>query len=866
MIRPALVVIGLLGLAAIARAETPTELPRGVRPVSYSVEITPDAGALRFHGEVAIAVDIAQDTDAIVLNATDLSFSSARLVRAEQVETLLVAIDAAHQTVTARAAHRLVAGRYRVEFSYDGPIGTQPNGLFALDYPGPAGSERALYTQFESTDARRMIPCFDEPQFRAPFELSVVAPAGRMVVSNMPAAGQVTLADGRVRTHFPATPPMSSYLLFLAVGDFERATARLGDTELGVVVRRGAVDQAGVALAAQCEILAEYNAYFDVPYPLPKLDNVAAPGNSQFFSAMENWGAIFTFEWNLLADPAIATPGDRAEVFETDAHEMAHQWFGDLVTMRWWDDLWLNESFASWLGSRTTARLHPEWESAFEDIASSSAAMETDALVTTHPIVRRLRTAAEVDEAFDSITYAKGEAVLRMLERHVGADAWRDGIRAYIRAHAYSNTTSDDLWRAVDGVSKAGVGPIARAFTLQPGVPLISVAAHACTDGITPVVLTPSEFRVGPHPGKRAEWPVPVTVTAGGEPTRVVVTHAVTVPVAGCGPVIANPGRSGYYRVRYEPAAFAALLAHAADLAPLDAVALLDDTWALARQGDVPMAAVLDLIAATPAKAPARQWLAVSRVLEQLDGYYGEANAARDAFRRQAIGWLAPLSARLGYVPRQDESMPTSLLRQALIEALSMFGDPTVIAEARRRYAGAAADPGLVPDALRRTLVGVVARHADSAAWESLRVQAGASTSPVMQDYLYAMLGTAEDESLARRALELALGDEPAATISGDIIQAVALRYPDLAFEFAVTHREAVLARVDAMTSDRLIMSLGARSVRADMPGRIRAYIATHLAGLPHRVADEAALRATLRSEIHAQRLGGVEAWLAARR
>jgi hypothetical protein len=268
---------------------------------------------------------------------------------------------------------------------------------------------------------------------------------------------------------------MSTYLLFFALGDFERATAKVEGTELGVVTRRGAIDQARFALDSSKDILREYNDYFGVRYPLPKLDNIAGAGRSQFFGAMENWGAIFTFEYALLFDPASSTQHDRQEIFATAAHEMAHQWFGDLVTMRWWDDLWLNEGFASWMESRMTARLHPEWNTRLGAVGSRDGAMQRDSVATTHPVVQHIETVEQANQAFDEITYQKGEAVIRMLEAYVGENAWRSGVRSYMKAHAYGNTVSDDLWKQIEKAAGKPVTAIAHDFTLQPGVPLIRV-------------------------------------------------------------------------------------------------------------------------------------------------------------------------------------------------------------------------------------------------------------------------------------------------------------------------------------------------------------------------------------------------------
>ncbi|MBC7664319.1 MAG: M1 family metallopeptidase, partial [Caulobacter sp.] len=670
--------------AATAKAaQVTSQLPRAVSPTHYAVSITPNAAASTFAARVVITVNVSEPTSAITLNAADLAFTSAVLSGAKGAPvTAKSSVDAAAQTATFTFAAPVAKGTYSLALDYTGKIGTQAVGLFALDYDTPEGKRRALYTQFENSDARRMIPSWDEPFYKATFALDVTVPAGQMAVSNMPASKTDKLADGRQHVTFAKTPKMSTYLLFFGLGEFDRVTAMADGTEVGVITKKGGTAQAAFALEASKNILKEYNDYFGVRYPLPKMDNIAAPGRSQFFGAMENWGAIFTFEYAMLLDPAISTQADKQGVFSIAAHEMAHQWFGDLVTMQWWDDLWLNEGFASWMESRMTQKLHPEWNTRLGSVGVREGAMQRDSLATSHPVVQHVETVEQASQAFDSITYQKGESVIRMLEAYVGPDAWRAGVRAYMKQHAYGNTRSDDLWTKIEKAAGKPILDIAHDFTLQPGVPMIRVADAVCKGSSTTVSLVQDEFSRDVPNKKPLAWRVPVIVQIAGNDKlarTVVAGGKATISVPGCGAVIVNAGQSGYFRTLYTPAAFAPLAAAFSKLEPIDQLGVLSDSWSLGLAGLQPTSDFLDLAKNAPLSADPQVWGKIAGVFASINSYYEGEPARRQKFRTFAIARLAPVMTQIGWNARAGEPDTIANLRSQLIFVLSDLDDGATI-------------------------------------------------------------------------------------------------------------------------------------------------------------------------------------------
>ncbi|PQM28564.1 aminopeptidase [Sphingopyxis lindanitolerans] len=851
-------------------ASVPSQLPRIARPLHYDISVTPDAKALSFTGEAGIDLELYAPSTTIVMNALDLTFTDAALTGPDGKPVLLTAAtDAEAQTVTFTAPAPIAPGTYRLDARYSGVINTQANGLFALDYPDKTtgADTRGLFTQFEASDARRFIPSFDEPSYKATFSLSAIVPADDLVVSNMPAANETPVEGGRKKVTFQISPKMSSYLLFFATGPFERLAKKSeSGAEVGIVSPRGSGEQARFALDSLAPLLTYYADYFGQPYPLPKLDNVAGPGQSQFFGAMENWGAIFTFERILLDDPKITSDATRQAIYAVQAHEVAHQWFGDLVTMAWWDDLWLNEGFASWMETKASDHFHPDWQPLLDRVGGREAAMGLDAFATTHPIVQTIRTVEDSNQAFDAITYQKGEAVITMLEAYAGADKWRGGLRAYVAQHRYGNTRTDDLWRAVEAAGATGLTGIAHDFTNQPGIPLLRVGAATCAGGTTTVSLTQSEFSRDRKDSIDAEgrrWRVPVLARAGdGAVSRQVVTGgAGTLTLPGCRPVLINAGQAGYYRTLYSPAALAALRGRFASLAPIDQLGLLGDNFALAYAGYQPMGAALDLLAAAPRDANPKLIGDVASRYEALYTLFDDQPAVQKQITMLGSAALAPAMRRLGFDARPGEPALDGVLRSELLGALGTIGDAKIRAEALRRFALLDRDPAALDGPLKSRWLGIVAANAGAAEWDRLRALAKGSKSAVERSAFYTLLGNAKDAKLAKRALDLALTDEPGKTTSAAIIGTVARRHAEMAVAFAQANQAAVDALIDASARARFLAGLAASSTDPAMIATLEA-IAAPLSADVRKPYDKTIAALKERRTSRPRIKGEVEGWL----
>lgn len=744
--------------AAFGFDSAPGRLPKNVVPVAYTVKIAPDTDALTIAGTESVTLRFRETAAVVKFNSLNETLHDVRL---DGVPVRSVVSDDAQQLTTVEFASRVHPGSHRLTFSYVGKIETQPRGLFRQFYARPGGAQGVLLsTKMESTDARRMFPCWDEPAFRSTFRLIATVPKAWATIANMPAANRVvhgTLAT----TTFARSPRMPSYLIEFTAGDMVALSARSGRTRLNVWADRGRQADGATALANARQILADFNAYFGFPYPLPKLDSLAIPGG--FGGAMENWGAI-TYNDQLLLITPRSTIENRQAVYSVQAHEMAHQWNGDLVTMGWWDDLWLNESFASWRAARQTDRRHPEWKWLEREDVSKESAMRADAFAVSHAIEQHVTNELQAANVFDpQITYDKGQAVLRMIEAYLGDDIFRNGVRRFIKRHAYSNATSQDLWNALESASRKKVGEVAADWVEQPGFPLVSVGSACDAAGNRTVALAQTRFLLRGTDPEESHWSVPVRIRSGveGEPQAMLLTRDGQTAKAGrCGEALSlNPDAIGYYRVRYDAPSFKANLANFNRMRNGDRIAMLDDQWALVQSGTENLGSYLSLAVAMGADFDARIWEQIAEALATIESDE-RGSAGHDAFAALARSMIEPVASQLGWDARSGETPDLQELRRTLIKNLGLWGDQAVIGEARRRFAAFVADHGAIAPDDQAMVLSIVARYADSSGFDQLHTIAKRAADETEQRRYFSALMDVGDPQLAKQAAAIALSDE----------------------------------------------------------------------------------------------------------
>ncbi|HEX6417245.1 MAG TPA: M1 family metallopeptidase [Acidimicrobiales bacterium] len=820
--------------------ENPHRLSRTVVPRRYDLRLEPDLAAATFAGAESVAVEVAEPTAEVVLNAVDLDIDEAVAEVGGERLPAAVALDEDAERATLTFERPLPAGEATLHLRFRGVLNDKLVGFYRSTFTGQDGSEQVLATtQMEATDARRAFPCWDEPDAKAVFGITLVVPEGLLAISNAGEIGREPAGDGRVAVRFADTMPMSTYLVAVVVGPLVATDpVDVDGKPLRVVCPPGKEHLADFALEAGAFALRWFTEWFGMVYPGDKLDLVAIPDFA--FGAMENLGCVTFRERLLLIDPATATQAELQAVVDVVAHEIAHMWFGDLVTMKWWNGIWLNEAFATFMEMLCTDAFRPEWQRWVDFGTSRAAAFDTDALGSTRPIEYPVVSPADANDMFDVLTYEKGASVVRMLEQYLGADRFRDGIRRYMARHQYGNTETADLWEALEAETGEPVRRIAESWIFQGGFPEVRVEREAGGQGVT---FRQRRFRYDDGSGEGDDgpgsWAVPLVAGTRGRgegPGAAATTVArlldeggTAVAETGGWPwVNANLEANGFYRVRYAPDLLEALLANLGDLTPLERYTLVDDAWAFVLSGTRDAAGFVALAARFDDERDLSVWQRITAGLEQVDRLVG--GEARVALHTRVAALVGPARAELGAEAAAGEDDRSRTLRGVLLQAAALLGDDG----AARARAATLLDrfldhPPSVDPSLASPALTVSATLGDVALHERLVGHFRAADNPQDRQRLQFALARFRDPVAFERTLELALSED-VRTQDAPYLLAQALTNAQngpAAWRFVAAHWPDLEKRFPANSLPRLVGGVRTIPDRA-LAGDVAAFLDDH--------------------------------------
>lgn len=707
----------------------PFLLSRDIEPLRYSIELEPDLNHFTFHGKETIRIRTDKPFSKIELHAIELNITQAIGLRGD-LETgskyyaKCVSFNDKRETVIIDFGVMIKPGQISsLYLEFDGILNDKMHGFYRTSYEVDGVKRWGAATQFEATDARRAFPCWDEPDRKAEFEIALRVPQHLTALSNMPILEEEVLSGTGLKcVVYDVTPKMPTYLVAVVIADLEYLEAW---DKNGVLVRvyttPGKREQGQFALDVALHTLPYFTDWFGVPYCLPKCDMVALPDFAA--GAMENWGLVTYRETALLVDPVNSSAAARQRVAEVVDHELAHQWFGNLVTMKWWTDLWLNEGFASYMGPKAVAHQFPKWKVWNQYIANEYlSALHADALKNTHPIEIEVEDPCEIREIFDTITYSKGSVVNRMLEHYLTEEKFREGLGVYLKRYEFGNARTEDLWSALEEVSGKPVKAIMASFTKQGGYPILSVEDKS-KNGKMVLSLVQKRFLFdGSAPKANEKWNIPIGVTAAGlkEPYFSVMKtsrESVSLPLngrSGKSWIKINPGQSGFYRTSYSAKLFDRLTQalNSPAISSIDYLGILDDAFALTRAGHLRTSRGLALLESAKCHAADYNvWATASGVLAQTETIFCEGNKAlSDRLSAFARSLFWPILAKMGWTKKPKDSHLDILLRSLVIGNLGFFGDSRVIEEAKKRFANFVKTGNLDPD-LRGVVYSQAARY-----------------------------------------------------------------------------------------------------------------------------------------------------------
>jgi puromycin-sensitive aminopeptidase len=846
----------------MTKSENPPRyrLPRNAVPRRYDLELAPDLTSSSFQGTERIQLEVLETLTEIVANADGLVINDATMTpgwtndRSATPTPLAVSLDAARTEVSFGLGSPLPPGHYTLSCRFTGTLNDQLCGFYRSQFLDDEGREKTIATtQFEETDARKAFPCFDEPDLKAVFGVTLVAPPGMLAVSNGPETAVEVLASGARRVRFADTIPMSTYLVAMIVGPLEATDAvDVDGIALRVITVPGKAHLTSSAIEVATHALRYYREYFSIPYPGDKLDLVAIPDFAA--GAMENLGCVTFREAELLADPADTARPEMRRIAEVIEHELAHMWFGDLVTMRWWNGIWLNEAFATFMALRCQDDFHPDWQCFIGFARLREYARFVDGLHSTRPIEFPVHTPEEAAAMFDvPITYIKGPAVLWMIEQFIGHDRFRAGVRRYLATNAFGNAETTDLWDAIEAENlDVPLRAAMDSWVFQGGFPIVSATQLPGSDP-TVVELRQEPFYYSPAaaapadalPGAR--WLVPILAAPAGERaevTRLILDEKPARLEFAASPVVVNAGGTGFYRVRQDRATRQGLLARLEVLDPIERLGLVGDLWAVVLAGRAELDDFLDAVAHLAGEEDPYIWSVVTTALRLIDLVAPEDQRELGASYTRSV--LQPELERVGWEAVPGESEQTPILRAALLTALGTFGgDEHVLARARELFEADRRGEGEIAADIVGGVLATVAWNARRADFDAIIERSRAPRSPLDERRHRAALGFLTDVGYAAEVHELCRG----AIRSQDAPYLLAVMLGQRAigpvtWEFISTHFEELASRYPDNSIHRMLEGM-AGLVEVDAEGdpvylrAVRAFVDKSFSGGRKRLADQ---------------------------
>jgi aminopeptidase N/puromycin-sensitive aminopeptidase len=821
-------------LAVVVPSAQAQRLPKTVVPSHYTLRIDPNIAEQKFFGEETIDVEVKQATNEVVLNSLDLDVSVAEAVAAQKRQTAVVSYDRPNETLKLTFPNPIPAGSATLHLKYSGKLTAGLRGL----YLSKSARRQYAVTQFEGTYARMMFPGFDEPGFKATFDLSVVADKGDTAISNGRIIDDKPLPGStRHEIRFSTTPKMSTYLLALAVGDWQCLERTVDGVPIRVCAEPEKKQRGALALEAAAQSIRFYNQWYGIKYPFGKLDMLAIPDYE--WGGMENTAAIFYRDNALLLDEATASVSSKRANAGVVAHEIAHQWFGDLVTAAWWDDIWLNEGFASWMQHKPVMVWHPEWHLEDDEAENAQQVIGQDSLSSARAIHGDPRTSAEIKEMFDGITYAKGAAVLNMLEAYVGPEVFRKGVNAYLQEHANGNATSADFWQAMAKVSGKPVDKIMPTFIMQPGVPLLTVSG-SCQAGSIPLKLSQERFLVSaPAAGNRQDqlWSIPVcTRTASNQGAACFLVEKKTEEstVKACPEwMFTNRDAKGYYRVFYADPGNLMKIAAAAEkqLTGPERVALVEDAWAMVRAGRLPVGTFLSVARELRAE---RNGLVIDLLAEHLDTIARSLvpEQKKQEFRAFVRDQFAPLAKETGWVSGAGDSDELKSLRASLLEIMGDAGDPDAIAAAKKITQDYMNDPRSMEGTIVGPALAVTAANGDATAlYDHFKEAMGRARTQEEYYHYFSALTTFPQPELVRRTLALVDEGKLRQQDYVRLFPALLAESPgrEIAWDYLKAHWDALAEKVTTFGGRGAVSALGS-FCSVPMRDDVKQFFTTHRA------------------------------------